>query len=335
MLYQLKDLFFAGLLFLILVGISGTCTLSYSSIQLIWSVGENMPTKRSELNGVLLDNKIYIIGGSDEKGPTDLVDVYDPKTNSWAVASPLPMKLDHLAAATYDGKIYVVGGFGSTGSPSNSLFIYDPVSDKWQKGKNMPTARGALTAQFVNDTLYAIGGDVTLLSDDRGIYNPQGNVSTNEAYTPKNNSWSTKSPMPTSRHHLTSAAIGGDIYVIGGRQPSEGPLSKNLGTNEMYDSSHDSWISKEQLPTSRSGLSAAVVNGSIYVLGGESTKDTFDNNERYDPTSNSWTIEQPMLSPRHGLAAVAIDEKIYVIAGGPKPGGVGSDVNQIFHINQK
>jgi N-acetylneuraminic acid mutarotase len=286
-----------------------------------------MPTKRGELTGVLLDNKIYIIGGSDEKGPTDLVDVYEPKTNSWAAASPLPVKLDHLAAATYDGKIYVVGGFGSTGAPSNSLFIYDPVSDKWQKGKNMPTARGALTAQFVNDTLYAIGGGVT------GSMT-QGNVSTNEAYTPKNNSWSTKSPMPTSRHHLTSAAIGGDIYVIGGRQPlEEGPLSKNLGTNEMYDSSHDRWISKEQLPTSRSGLSAAVVNGSIYVLGGESTKGTFDNNERYDPTSNSWTIEQPMLSPRHGLAAVAIDEKIYVIAGGPNPGGPGSDVNQIFHTN--
>jgi N-acetylneuraminic acid mutarotase len=304
-------------------------------MQVIWSQGESMPTKRTEVNGVLLDNKIYIIGGSDEKGPTDLVDVYDPETNSWAVASPLPMKLDHHAAATYDGKIYVVGGFSSTGSPSKSLFIYDPVLDKWQKGKNMPTARGALTSQFINDTLYAIGGSATPTSDDRGVYNPQAQQHANEAYTPKNNSWSTKSPMPTSRDHITSAAIGGDIFVIGGRQPTdEGPIFKNLGTNEMYDSSHDRWISKEQLPTNRSGLSAAVVNGSVYVFGGESTKANFDNNERYDPTSNSWTIEQPMLTPRHGSAAVAIDDKIYVIAGGPKFGPSYDNANDIFHVNQ-
>jgi N-acetylneuraminic acid mutarotase len=330
----MSGLFFAGLLFLILIGISGTSTLSYSSTKLTWSHGESMPTKRLELDGVLLDNKIYIIGGSDEKGPTDLVDVYDPEANSWAAASPLPIKLDHVAAATHDGKIYVVGGFGSNGAPSNSLFIYDPVSDKWHKGKNMPTARGAPTSQFINDTLYVIGGDATPVYDDKGIYNPQGDVATNEAYTPKNNSWSTKSPMPTSRDHLASAAIDGDIYVIGGRQPEKGPLFKNLGTNEMYDSSQDRWISKEKLPTNRSGMSAAVVNGSIYVLGGESTTDTYDNNERYDPTSNSWTIEEPMLSPRHGIAAVAIDDKIYVIAGGPRAGGSFDNANDIFHVNQ-
>jgi N-acetylneuraminic acid mutarotase len=330
----LRDLVFVfeGLLLLVLVIISEMSTLSYSSTLLTWSYGESMPTKRSEVSGTVLDNKIYIIGGSDEKGPTDLVDVYDPEINNWAIVSPLPKKLDHTAAATYDGKIYIVGGFDSNGMPSDSLFIYDPITDKWEIGKNMPTARGGLTSKFVNGTLYVIGGDATALYDSKGNYNPQGVVATNEAYTPKNDSWTTKSPMPTSRDHLTSAVISGNIFVLGGRQPEKGPLFKDLSTNEMYDTSNDRWISLEPLPTNRSGLAATSVNGSIYVFGGESTEKTFDNNEKYDPKSQSWTAESPMLTPRHGLAAAAINDKIYVIAGGPKPGGSGDDANEIFHI---
>jgi N-acetylneuraminic acid mutarotase len=328
----LKHLVFEGLLLLILI-ISGMSTISYSSMHLTWNYGESMPTKRSEISGTVLDNKIYIIGGSDENGPTDLVDVYDPETNKWAIVSPLPRKLDHTTAASYEGKIYVVGGFDSTGKPSDSLFIYDPTSDKWERGKNMPTARGGLTSQFVNGTLYVIGGDATALYDSKGVYNPQGAVATNEAYTPNNDSWRTKSPMPASRDHLSSAVVDGNVFVLGGRQPEEGELFKNLGTNEMYDPSHDRWTSLEPLPTNRSGLAAASVNGSIYVFGGESVEKTFGNNEKYDPTSQSWTLESPMLNPRHGLAAVAVDERIYVIAGGPKPGGSSDDVNEIFHVD--
>lgn len=306
---------------------------SFSTTHLTWSYGEDIPTKRSEVSGTVLDNKVYIIGGSDDKGQTDLVDVYDPETNKWAVASPLPKKLDHTASAAYNGKIYVVGGFESTGAPSDSLFIYDPLADKWERGKDMPTARGALTSQFVNGTLYAIGGDATALWDSKGVYNPQGSVATNEAYTPGNDSWTTKSPMPTSRDHLTSAVVGEKIFVLGGRQPDKGELFKNVGTNELYNPANDQWISLEPLPTNRSGLAAASVNGSIYVFGGESNLKTFDNNEKYDPKSRSWTLEPSMLNPRHGLAAVGIDEKIYVIAGGPKPGGSSDDVNEIFHTN--
>ena len=329
---MLVMLVISAILLLALMIVSGLVTSSYSSVHLAWSYGESMPTARSEVSGVALNNKIYIIGGSDEKGPSDQVNVYDPESNKWSAASALPMKLDHTAAAVHGDKVYVVGGFNSEGAPSDSVLIYDPVTDKWQRGKDMPTARGGLTAQFVNGTLYAIGGDATALYDNRGIYDPQGNVATNEAYNPKTNSWTTESPMPTARDHLTSAVINGNIFVLGGRQPGDGFMYKNLDTNEMYDTRHDKWVSLEPVPTDRSGLASATVNGSIFVFGGESTERTYDNNEKYDPQSNSWTDELPMLTPRHGLAAASIEDKIYVIAGGPKPGGSVDDTNEIFNL---
>jgi N-acetylneuraminic acid mutarotase len=328
----LKKLILVGITISILVAISNMSKSSFSSVDVPWTIGENMPTKRLEVSGVALDNKIYIIGGMDQKGTTDLVEVYNVETKKWSKVSPLPEKLDHTAAATFNGKIYVVGGFNSTGVSTKFLFIYNPLGDKWKRGENMHTARGALTAKFVNGTLYAIGGDETVLYDFNKVYNPQGVVAANEAYNPKTNSWTMKSPMLTPRDHLSSAVIEGSIFVIGGRQPDIGPLFKDLNQNERYDPANDTWISSKPLPTNRSGLTAASLDGKIYVFGGESTKRTFDTNEKYDPKTDSWTSESPMPTPRHGLAAVSIGDKIYVIAGGPKPGGTGSHMNEIFNI---
>jgi N-acetylneuraminic acid mutarotase len=70
-----------------------------------------MPTPRSEIAGVALNGKIYIIGGFDENGlSTTTVEVYDPIADKWTTAAPLPQPLDHTAVASYDGKLYVVGG---------------------------------------------------------------------------------------------------------------------------------------------------------------------------------------------------------------------------------
>ena len=324
--------FLVGTTVLILVGVIGMTTSSFSSVDSSWTVGERMPTKRLETSGVTLDNKIYVIGGMNKRGSTDIVEVYNTDTNKWSKVSPLPERLDHTATATFEGKIYVAGGFNSSGISTKFLFIYDPVTDKWQRAANMPTARGALTAKFVNGILYAIGGDETVLYDLNKVYNPQGVVTTNEAYNPESNSWTIKSPMPTPRDHLSSAIIGESIYVVGGRQPDIGPLFKDLNSNERYDPVNDTWRKLDPLPTNRSGLAAASHDGKVYAIGGESTKKTFDNNEVYDPETDDWTSLTPMPTPRHGLTAVTIDDKIYVISGGPKPGGAGSDTNEIFHI---
>jgi N-acetylneuraminic acid mutarotase len=326
--------FLEGITVLILVGIISMTTSSFSSgdSYSYWSIGEKMPTERLESSAVAVENKIYIIGGMNEIGSTDIVEVYNTDTNKWNKVSPLPERLDHTAAATFEGKIYVAGGFNSSGVSTKFLFIYDPNNDRWERAANMPTARGALTAKFVNGMLYAIGGDETVLYDLNKVYNPQGVVTSNEAYNPETDSWTTKSPMPTPRDHLSSVVIGKSIYELGGRQPDIGPLFKDLNSNERYDPVNNTWHTLKPFPTNRSGLAAASHDGKAYVFGGESTKMTFDTNEVYDPETESWTSLPLMPSPRHGLTAVTIDDKIYVIAGGPEPGGAGSDINEIFHI---
>jgi len=287
-----------------------------------WTIGANLPTPRSEFAGTSINEKIYIIGGFNNKGKTsDTVEFYDTKTNVWSSASPLPIPLDHTAAAAYNGSIYVVGGYTSSqipaSNPSIRLFIYSPLADKWTEGKSLPKSRGALTANFVDGILYAIGG-----VDKSGVSN------SNTAYDPDTDTWTTKKPMPTAREHAASALVGGKLYVVGGRVVN---LEHNLNTNEVYNPSNDSWTKLEPMPSNRSGLSAAASSsGDIYVFGGEENAGTFNNNEKYDPDTDKWELKSPMPTARHGLAAVTVSDKIYVIGGGPEPGLIVGGVNEIY-----
>lgn len=316
---------------ILLLSLSSMFTFAYCSSS--WSTGEQMRSKGTEISAVSLADNIYAIGGQTKKGTTNLVQLYNTEADSWKLAAPLPEKRDHVAAATYDNKIYVIGGFSDRGVPTADLFIYDPITNKWQRGSNMPTPRGALTANFINGILYAIGGDATRNYDDVD-YEPQGAVATNEAYDPNTNTWTTRSPMEISRHHMTSAVIDEKIYVIGGREPiGNSSLFRNLAINEMYDPKHDTWVSRQPLPSYRSGLAAAAIDDKIYVFGGENTQRTFDNNEEYNPKTDSWTLCVPMPTARHGLGAITVDGNVYVIGGNLEPAGSGDNKNEIFNGN--
>src|SRR5205807_667699 len=100
--------------------------------------------------------------------------------------------------------------------------------------------------------------------------------------------------------------------------------------NEVYDPATNSWQTRAPLPTARSGIATAVLDGKIFVFGGEAPSGTFHHVEAYAPTSDRWSTYTAMPTARHGLGAVAIGGKIYVIAGGPTPGGSASSVNESF-----
>ena len=76
-----------------------------------WQTLAPMLTARQELATAALNGKIYAIGGYDSSGtPTDIVEVYDPSTNTWASAHPIPRALHHNSAAVAAGKLYSFGG---------------------------------------------------------------------------------------------------------------------------------------------------------------------------------------------------------------------------------
>lgn len=279
-----------------------------------WQRLQDMPEVRSEIEAAAIGDKIYVVGGLNNKEEaTNTVFIFETKDAVWSIGTPMPLSLHHGAAASYDEKLYIVGGYFDAWKPSNSLLIYNSKTDTWAIGPDMPTARGALTAQFLDGKLYAVGG----FSENA--------LSVNEVYDPKTDVWETKSEMPTSREHLTSAVLDNQLFVIGGR---DGQF--NLNHNERYDHQTDSWETIEPLPTARSGLTASVLSGAIFVFGGESATKTFEENEAYIP-GEGWFSQQPMPISRHGLASATVENTIYVIGGGVVPGFSYSGITEAYH----
>src|SRR5262249_50518207 len=100
--------------------------------------------------------------------------------------------------------------------------------------------------------------------------------------------------------------------------------------NEVYDPQSDRWERLSPIPTARSGIAAAVLQGRIFVVGGERPTGTFNQVEAYDPKSDRWTSHDRLPTPRHALGAAVHAGRIYVICGGRRPGVSYSAVNEIY-----
>jgi N-acetylneuraminic acid mutarotase len=72
----------------------------------------------------------------------------------------------------------------------------------------------------------------------------------------------------------------------------------------------NSWTTMASMPTARSSLGAAVIDGKIYAIGG---KDGV--NEVYDPATNTWATKAPLPSQRTSFGIATYANKIYVIGG--------------------
>jgi N-acetylneuraminic acid mutarotase len=126
--------------------------------------------------------------------------------------------------------------------------------------------------------------------------------------------WTSIAPLPTIRQEPMAAAVGANIYVIGGAQ---GGCFETTGRVDALNTLTGAWSARAPLPTPRLGGVAVAVAGKIYVIGGSAFCSSFLGGavEVYDPATNHWTARAPMPGDRVAHAAAALDGKIYVMGG--------------------
>lgn len=280
-----------------------------------WNTLTPMPTARSDLGVAVVNGKIYAIGGLSGDVPVSNNEQYDPVANSWTVEMPMPTARSGFAIAAYNDKIYVIGGTIGNGFVGNNE-VYDPSSNTWETKASMPTPRSDLTATVVNDKIYLIGGKEY---SNTNPYVIQTNK--NEVYDPANDSWITKTSIPTAVFGYGSAAINGKIYIAGGSQTVTSQQSGvSVDANQVYDPQANNWTSAANLPSSASFGAVAATQGylapvRLYLAGGYSENILTSKTQVYNPYNNSWTIGTSLLSPRANFALVAVDDILYAIGG--------------------
>ena len=98
-----------------------------------------------------------------------------------------------------------------------------------------------------------------------------------------------------------------------------------FGIEKVTAQEADSWATLEPMPTARTGLGVAVVDGKIYAIGGYNGSSVAVN-EMYDPGTDTWTFKELMPTPRSNFAIAVYRNKIYCI-GGITQIRIGSEVS--------
>ncbi|QUI25464.1 hypothetical protein HZI73_25595 [Vallitalea pronyensis] len=183
-----------------------------------WTTKASMPTPRHYLSVAEVNGKIYAIGGSSGLSYNNIVEEYDPQTNTWTTKASMPTARGTMGVVEVEGKIYAIGGYNSDGVWEGAVEEYNPTTDMWTTKASMPTARRALGVTVASGKIYAIGGEH--FKDMSHVF-----LDTVEEYDPQADTWTTKASMPTKRGYLRSIGVNDNIYVIGGKNWSDGKIS--------------------------------------------------------------------------------------------------------------
>lgn len=312
-----------------------------------WTKAAPFPEPDEELYGITVNGKMYVIGGFGGGKARGLVYEYDAAADKWTKKKPMARPAHHEALAEYGGKIYVFGGFvapasGGGWEPIDNVWEYDPAADSWKALAPLPTKRGSAVAVQAGGKIYVIGGATTVPGSKNVAIagnGPARVLTSNDVYDPATNTWESRSPMALGRNHAFAGAVGGKIYVIGGRVGHAFiTAASNTDIVEEYDPATDSWAGpRAKMPTSRSGGGWGTVGGKIYVGGGEVATPqlvgAFRALEAYDPATNTWTAMPSMPMPRHGVAGAVIGNRLHLVSGMVTSAAVGAGADMHLEVH--
>ena len=237
---------------------------------------------------------------------------------TWTARAPLPTPLEGSCTAQIGDRIFSAYGFSPLSGDTNQLRIYDIAADSWSIGPPapLPVRSEAYRGVAHGGKLYCLGGRPVSGTD----------VVSFDAAT---EAWATLAPMPDARAGTSSAVVGDNIFVFGGRKggaPCLGPaVAPGASTTILrYDIDQNTWSNAGNLAVNRSDATVARVGDRVFVFGGCDGGTSLDNVEEYDPQSQSSSVVATMPGGARSDAAAARDGNlVHVLGGFPIPGGAG------------
>ncbi|WP_232830192.1 Kelch repeat-containing protein [Lewinella sp. IMCC34191] len=276
------------------------------------------PTARHEAAFTRVGDRAYLLGGRGVKP----VDILDPEGTNWSQGPESPVEIHHFQPVTVGEEVYLMGAMtgGWPGEdPLPNIYIYDTRTDTWRTGPEIPAGRrrGGAGAVLHDGSIYLVCG----IQDGHR----SGHVAWLDRYDLETGEWTQLSDAPRARDHFQAAVHDGKIYAAAGRRSQvENGFSTTLGEVDVYDIATDTWTTlSDTIPTPRAGNAAAVVNGKILILGGESGAQELAHSdvEALDPATGSWTALPPLSRGRHGTGMVQFGDRLYMAAGCGQRGG--------------
>lgn len=289
-------------LVLVLFFLTASCLISPKPVdgtlqENSWVGKAPMPTARGGLGVVAVDGAVYAIGGSTSQYPSSTGscgflgtnEEYNITAGVWTSKAPMPVAKGYFAIAADQGKIYCIGGqtgweqepaadylWGPATTSINE--VYDIATNSWQILSPMPIADMYLGAEAVDGLILVKG--ITF----GWVYNITADSWSNTTALPlyswyQNGNPATFIQINTNNKTLKTDVQDGAAAVTTGINAHIRTYVIGSNVNEVYNSYTDTWSKGVTLPTPRGYFGLAVVNDSIYAIGGFTT----GANEQYFP----------------------------------------------------
>jgi len=290
-----------------------------------WMTRKPLSLGRCFTSSISHSGKIYAFGGSTGDTIHNVLECFDPKTNTWTKMHQMPSARCGYALVAVGDYILCLGGIEMINEKqqlSSKVEAYNVPNNQWMRATNMPSPRAYFSAIFSNNRVFCFGG---LGTSNFSIFDPSTNV------------WEpTATPLPSERFILSAIEYKGLVYLLGGS--AEGGVEKiqvdifnpldrtflqegrfemdninsqgavlinnkvvcvgGIGSDGRYtekvrilDLETKTWTEGPNLPSARSGFGVAGLNGSVYCIGGRSVGD--DQNPRDLDDTLSLFIEDP------------------------------------------
>ena len=215
----------------------------------------------------------------------------------------------------------VVWCFAAAGLNSPLLAGHAQGTREWGNRAPLVEPNSEMAVALLDGKIYVVGG----------YPSTRVSVDTVQVYDIGSDSWRLTTPYPTTINHSSAVGLDGVLYVIGGQTNAGGRNSKSLYTSAVhaYDPKTGKWTARAPMPTARSAMAHAVIDGKVYVAGGRPPRG--HDFAVYDPKADAWTSLPDLPTARNHMAAVAIDGKFYV-AGGRFGGGFRSEITAALEM---
>jgi len=204
-----------------------------------WSPIASIPSARQQIGAAELGGKIYVPGGyTTVFTPSNVLQIYDPATDTWTTGAPMPLAVGDYAIAPHaDSLIYVIGGYDGI-DDVNTVQIYNIRTNTWTTGTpKTGTANSGGRMGIANNSIVYLGGysqgtGTTLAESYLGVINP---------VNPAAIAWSglPASPMGTATRLAGGSGMNERIYFTAGDPAGTGTSA--LMTTAAYNTLTNTW----------------------------------------------------------------------------------------------
>ncbi len=234
-----------------------------------------------------------------------------PVANNAGVTFQVHVAIPSDAGCSACDTLLVTAQAQASATLTDSVTLETCLGEQWQTKSNGDAVATHWMAYTCTDE---VGAQGTCF-----YFGGLGTGNTVTAYSQKydiaTDTWTRIADMPVPAFAAVAGYTNGKIYVVGGFTSTDVSPWPVTGALRIYDVATNSWSAGADLPIPRGGAAGGVVNGKLYVAGGQDDLYEYRYLHEYDPAGGSWKEKSAMPDFVTFGAGTGSADRLYVGGG--------------------